>query len=73
MEEVLDILPIAAAARHIGICYPWLRTLVTRGEVRVLRDRAGRLYLPMPEVERLGRRYEQHLRKDKDTQRSGPT
>jgi predicted site-specific integrase-resolvase len=54
---VLDIMPIGACARHVGVSAPWVKRLVERGEVRVVADRVGRLYVPMREVERLAARY----------------
>lgn len=60
MTRTIDILPLAACARRVGVSYPWLKTLALRGRVRTVRDRAGRLYVPMPEVARLSARYQRH-------------
>lgn len=60
MAEILDVVPVSVAARRAGVSYVWLKALIARGEVRTVRDRAGRLYLPAREMERLAARYERH-------------
>jgi predicted site-specific integrase-resolvase len=57
MPRVLEIMSLAACARHVGLTGPWVKRLVERGDVRVVSDRSGRLYVPMREVERLAARY----------------
>ncbi len=56
-HDLLDIYPLAVAARIAGITYPGLTFLIDRDEVRVVQDRAGKRYLTTAEVERLRKRY----------------
>ena len=56
-HDVLDVYPLATAARIVGLTYPGLADLIDRGEVRVVRDRVGKRYLTVGEVELLRKRY----------------
>lgn len=71
MPRVLNIMPLAACARRVGVSGAWVKRLVERGEVRVVKDRTGRLYVPMREVERLAARYA-HRRTTAVGEQTGP-
>jgi predicted site-specific integrase-resolvase len=56
-SDLLDVYPLASAAKVIGITHPGLVGIVRRGEVRVVQDLTGKRYLPSSEVKRLCKKY----------------